>query len=699
MDVKKECVSVSVRIRPILVRDSATSSCLQIVSKEPPVLAVPDRAQTFFFDQIFSEGTDQEQVFRKTVRPLVDHVKSGFNCTVFAYGQTGSGKTYTMGTDATLTAKDDVGIIPRSLDHLFEDSKANIDAYCSFVEIYNEKVFDLLNVANKNALNISGFVVQGLSVKSVKNSAMAKELLQVGNKNRHTGETKQNMNSSRSHAIFTIHYRDGDVSGKLNLVDLAGSECVKKTGSQGSTFQEGVNINKGLLSIGQVISALSAKSSFIPYRLSIITSILQGSLNTENFVSLIACVSPNSDDIAETLQTLDFAQRVKKIKINPEVNQIITKYKRGLLQTCRTPLKRPPQTHSARKNITLLSMPLINECQERAQSSSLSTDNSSTVSSELTQQVLSPVIRKYMTKIEASLMDHLETVVKKTFQRHNVQIQDAKNKYSTPSMSWDKIQNEVTKLVKTEFAQMSSKRVPASSSPLKNKICRILSYSPENAEPKIKEPFKMPKVPKRHKQIDTRVLPISSIEVDHEVTSCRRSLRLSIKAKSNSSNNTFNQLNVLNDSTGEESVKELEKSDGVNNIRQVPDNTVGRRQSLRIANRDVNCSGCNPAVVKKSNVSFMVGTKLAKRMVDPKKKQKSKDSPFTVHSKRVLSILNLGNVQELERLHSVGAKTAEQILLYRQLRGKFGNIEDLCHMPRWGKQKFEKFLESNFLTR
>jgi hypothetical protein len=118
-----------------------------------------------------------------------------------------------------------------------------------------------------------------------------------------------------------------ETMAKLNLVDLAGSESARKTGNQGSSFYEGININKGLLSLGQVMMALSTNSIHIPYRQSVITTILQDSLNRKNFVSLIACVSSNVEDLGETLQTLEFANRVKKMKNKPEVNEFILQYK------------------------------------------------------------------------------------------------------------------------------------------------------------------------------------------------------------------------------------------------------------------------------------------------------------------------------------------------------------------------------------
>lgn len=169
-------------------------------------------------------------------------------------------------------------MVERAIEDFFNSADV-LDISVSFVEIYNDKVYDLLKIDNPVPLKVRGRNIKGLIKAKVCSQYEAKQLLQLGNENRHTAETKLNANSSRSHAIFTIyqssHSNGTRVTAKLNLVDLAGSESVKKTGNQGSTFQEGVNINKGLFYIGQVITALSL-NQFVNYRQSLITTILQG---------------------------------------------------------------------------------------------------------------------------------------------------------------------------------------------------------------------------------------------------------------------------------------------------------------------------------------------------------------------------------------------------------------------------------------
>ncbi|XP_030749097.1 kinesin-like protein Nod isoform X2 [Sitophilus oryzae] len=762
---KKECITVSIRIKPTL--KSKDTSCIQVISKEPPVLAIPERSQAYHFDNIFSDEIDQEEIYDKTVKPLVDHVKKGYNCTVFAYGQTGTGKTYTMGTGFQgLDDLSHVGIIPRVLNDIFTNHADNnefVDIGISFLEIYNEKVFDLLQPDRKTPLSVSGFVVQDMAIKIIDSIDSAMMLLELGSKKRHVAETKQNINSSRSHAIFTVYFtgRNGteEVKGKINLVDLAGSESVRKTGNTGSTFQEGVSINKGLLSIGQVISALSMKSAYIPYRQTMITSILQGSLNVDNYISLIACVSASSDNITETLQTLDFSQRAKKIRSNPEVNQIITKYKKEHSSAIRTPLKRQtttPLKTPARKK-TIFSMPLINEAnQSQIDNSNQISVCSSSVTSimsnymDITQETLSPVIRKYITKMEVSIMDKLESVIKNSLKTPAKSSPLAAplqaDKENTPGMSWNKIQNEVSKLVKSEIAQLKVKTVRATSSPIDGaKIKRVLEYdSPadEINNTAISETdsnkdfgFKMPMIPtKKYKQ--SKNLQNSALEIEPTGQMPRRSMRLSMKKHdaSNVSDMSFDSTMTKDESSFIQQPEASEQS-GFLFGDQLPIATP--RRSTRLSKKptedidlnttknscDISCSSLlnssernllnavrskkkNIAVVRKS-VGFITKYKSPKTKKKRKGAKKSpvhklisqskRDSPRTVHSKAVLKILNDGNLKDLGTLHSVGAKTGEQILLYRKLKGSFNEIEDLSLVPGWGTKKFERFMTLNLL--
>lgn len=212
------------------------------------------------------------------------------------------------------------GMVPRALFDIFSidnDDNNSREISISFTEIYNEKIYDLLAGPN----DISGAIkYTNCTKRKVSNLYEAQRVLQEGNKNRHVRPTKMNINSSRSHAIFTVNIETETVRSALNLVDLAGSEGVRRTGNQGAALTEGVNINKGLLSIGKVMQALSTGEKIIPYRDSILSFTLKDSLNLNSYLTLLACVSPLVVDGSETLATLRFAMSAKSSKYMPKIN-------------------------------------------------------------------------------------------------------------------------------------------------------------------------------------------------------------------------------------------------------------------------------------------------------------------------------------------------------------------------------------------
>lgn len=266
----------------------------------------------FVFDAILDDKVNQEELFVRLVEPMVDKLLSGFYCTVLAYGQTGTGKSYTMGLHSEVNNTnifylfkikiinfvsfqasfiDDMsGIVPRVLASLFGRSHSSPTAdgdststqiSVSFVEIYNERVFDLLSEQSTDPVNTKGHKFIGGDKRRVFTIDEARQVLDNGNRNRHVRPTKMNAQSSRSHAIFTIHatVRDGGnrrTEAAMHLVDLAGSEGVRRTGHHGVALIEGVHINQGLLSIGKVLQALSVGNKVIPYRDSVLSSVLQG---------------------------------------------------------------------------------------------------------------------------------------------------------------------------------------------------------------------------------------------------------------------------------------------------------------------------------------------------------------------------------------------------------------------------------------
>ncbi|KAI8824501.1 uncharacterized protein EV422DRAFT_322962 [Fimicolochytrium jonesii] len=340
-------VSVLVRVRPN-------------PSLRPPIVTVDETSHSvtlsetrrFTYDAAYGPEHKQAEIWNAAIN-IVDGVLSGLNGTILAYGQTRSGKTYTMlGSEwSSTSAEDTAGVIPRAVRHIFdkiEENRASADdvtyrTYVSFLEIYQEQVRDLLmpgqNVDSKDHLAIRKGVdgamsVCGLLQVEVGDMNEALSYLEQGSIARTTGDTQMNSKSSRSHAVFTIilEQRKGETVkiSKLSLVDLAGSERLKRTGAEGVRFQESVKINTGLLALGNVISILGSefgfkKGTFVPYRMSKLTRLLEDSLGGNAKTLLIACVSPAREDSDETLNTLKYAHRARKIQNKPVVNIIRNK--------------------------------------------------------------------------------------------------------------------------------------------------------------------------------------------------------------------------------------------------------------------------------------------------------------------------------------------------------------------------------------
>lgn len=305
-------------------------------------VAIPHKGKnrTFRFDKVYGPDSTQEQVFETSVRPIIDEVLEGFNCTIFAYGQTGTGKTHTMEGENSFDGSG-LGVIPRAVRLIFghlESTKSDFTVKASYSELYNEDLCDLLGARDK-PLRIMENREKQLEVKGLTDIIVTKasditQLMHKAWQKRHTARTLLNDRSSRSHAIFTLTVRirvamsGGDdfiKTGKLNLVDLAGSENIARSGSIKQQAKEAGDINKSLLTLGRVISALTEGENFVPYRDSKLTRLLQESLGGKAQTCIIATISPTLAYIEETVNTLDYASRAKSIKNKPEKNITVNK--------------------------------------------------------------------------------------------------------------------------------------------------------------------------------------------------------------------------------------------------------------------------------------------------------------------------------------------------------------------------------------
>ncbi|KAM4832583.1 kinesin-like protein KIF16B isoform X3 [Urocitellus parryii] len=363
-------VKVAVRVRPMNRRekDLEAKFIIQMEKSKTTItnLKIPEggtgdsgreRIKTFTYDfSFYSADTkspdyiSQEMVFKTLGTDVVKSAFEGYNACVFAYGQTGSGKSYTM-----MGNSGDLGLIPRICEGLFSRinettrwDEASFRTEVSYLEIYNERVRDLLRRKSSKTFNLrvrehpkEGPYVEDLSKHLVQNYGDVEELMDAGNINRTTAATGMNDVSSRSHAIFTIKFTQAkfdsempcETVSKIHLVDLAGSERADATGATGVRLKEGGNINKSLVTLGNVISALAdlsqdaanslvkKKQVFVPYRDSVLTWLLKDSLGGNSKTIMIATISPADVNYGETLSTLRYANRAKNIINKPTINE------------------------------------------------------------------------------------------------------------------------------------------------------------------------------------------------------------------------------------------------------------------------------------------------------------------------------------------------------------------------------------------
>ncbi|XP_050666124.1 chromosome-associated kinesin KIF4 isoform X1 [Leptidea sinapis] len=337
-----DTVQVALRIRPLMQHeiDRGCEECIEVVNGGPQV-QIRDLAFTYNF--VFPQHISQQEFYDTAVKGLIEKLFQGYNVTILAYGQTGSGKTFTMGTNYSGSNGDctKLGVIPQAVADIFDYIEANEDKFIfkvsvSFMELYQEQCYDLLSGKERNHSTIEiredvnrGVILPGITEVSVTSTAETMLALEKGSSGRVTGATAMNQASSRSHAIFTIiilkeSRTDKNVatSSKFHLVDLAGSERIKKTKASGKRMQEGVKINQGLLVLGNVISALGeGTNSFIGYRDSKLTRLLQDSLGGNSLTLMVACVSPADYNLDETVSTLRYADRARRIRNKPIINQ------------------------------------------------------------------------------------------------------------------------------------------------------------------------------------------------------------------------------------------------------------------------------------------------------------------------------------------------------------------------------------------
>ena len=383
-----ERIKVAIRIRPFLPNEDPSNKAINLIPEDENTIILYKEPQIFqgTFNQIFSDNSTQKDVF-KFIKPCLLNIQKGINCTILAYGQTGTGKTYTMfGGDWSFNEESNYnnsnlknenenkkeellqnqiiidknneynGIVPNLIMELYNifnneinkeneeknnENTDNIIVTCSYIQIYNEKIYDLLDFSsldqlpNENNKKLSslklktdkkiGLIIDGANELRAPSYTDVFDILESGEINRKIRQTNKNNMSSRSHTIFMINIEDNisNFKSKIKLCDLAGSERYNSPDVyKKEHINEMKNINKSLFTLGNVINALSQKKKYVPYKDSKLTRILEDSLQGNSSIYLIATISPNEKNIDETYHTLKFADRAHSIMVKITPNQV-----------------------------------------------------------------------------------------------------------------------------------------------------------------------------------------------------------------------------------------------------------------------------------------------------------------------------------------------------------------------------------------
>eukprot|EP00301_Raphidiophrys_heterophryoidea_P015076 c23598_g1_i1.p1 GENE.c23598_g1_i1~~c23598_g1_i1.p1 ORF type:complete len:440 (-),score=102.26 c23598_g1_i1:482-1702(-) len=342
-------IRVFCRVRPVLEVEAGPQDVLlldctstytreglqEVVVRNPASNNRSSVPISFAFDRVFGPDTSQTQVFEE-IDPLIQSALDGYRVCIFAYGQTGSGKTFTMeGPDNNSSDHSLLGILPRSLDKIMHNAELmqrsgwSLDLECSFVEIYNDEIRDLLDdttTSPRRGLGLHsrvgedgvGVEVSGARIVRVTSQEQCRALLRYASAARVVAATNVNKHSSRSHTVFQLRIggnRRGtseELHGQLNLIDLAGSERLSKTGDVEARKAEARHINKSLSALADVIAALANHESHVPYRNSKLTHLLKDSLGGDSKMLMFCNVSPELPSATETICSLRFAHKVNR---------------------------------------------------------------------------------------------------------------------------------------------------------------------------------------------------------------------------------------------------------------------------------------------------------------------------------------------------------------------------------------------------
>ncbi|XP_070495440.1 kinesin-like protein Nod [Chironomus tepperi] len=742
-------VNIFLRIRPPNIWETSSPMKTYIdYDKSTKKMFILEN-QPYIFDKIFYSNSNNKEIFYN-LESNVDHLLNGYNNCILAYGQSGAGKTYTMG----FNEKDEksLGLISLSLDTLFQkikekhESVTNDGEYSvsvSYIEIYNEKVYDLLSEKSSESIHTKGTKYAGSTKVPIKNSSEAKQLLLKGNKNRHVRSTLMNAASSRSHAMFTIMLalktNNSERSSVLHLVDLAGSEGLRKTNHSGIAQQEGVHINQGLLAVCKVVQALSSGKNLVPYRDSILTTVLQDCLNLESFFTLIACISPARKNRSETLSSIRFAQSCKNLenKMLPEMNEFLKEKQR---LEARTPLKpymlpttkndkakTPGRISSLKPPLSTIKKPgVANRCtsfitpsaKKAHVSKSRYTDlgdlaDLSNFNQFTTKELIAGPKESLMAPKESlighkdSLMAPKESIDNNTFNIMNMSC-STEVEGITPSVSRF---GSTTNLANLQAAPVMSfsplmrrieetidKKLSTFMESFRNQTAADIN-STAIVHQQMKEAV-MNGIEEVRKSLDNSVFEVTTDPVSSTIS--RKSSSPQNVTLARRTNRRLMTVELINDSPIKSPEENKENEVQVFTATSPDENkTVIRptRRSTRILdmrnviqNKTVKVEEKVPRLAKRQVVKNKIVASYYGQSTENVTKVTKND-----HKAAIMEMLNTGSVKDLQLLPTIGAKTAYQIVSYRMVKGKYKTLNDVKKALSMKDKAWEKFLEKNLL--
>ncbi|XP_040579855.1 kinesin-like protein Nod [Lepeophtheirus salmonis] len=647
----------------VLVRCRGASAYLQANPEENSVSLESSKGSgLFLFDGVIPADQRQGELYEAHLEPIIrESLRNEASVTVFAYGQTGTGKTYTMGTNPGSVGEEgeEKGAIPRVvhqvLEHLKSDpmqwSKTSLQV--SFFEIYNEQIFDLL-MGERVPLLLKEdqnhqFNILSLSSIPVESYQEVMQILVEGGETRSIGVTGSNRASSRSHAIFTLSIKCENAFFKINMVDLAGSECLKRTHATGQTLIEGLNINKSLLALGNVIESLCSKKAHIPFRDSVLTKILRECLQSSAcYTVMIACVSHKEKDITDTANTLRYAYRAKRIKkqsISLKKKYVSgTPYKQNSRMWDSTiksyyPFKTPQNSrlvNDHRSNwlssTTIKAYP--HSCLEEPPDNYIPEISNISLSSTMTSNTgFDPIFRQYNEECENTIVRHIQPLIQeiKDLRQQLGTHQKRKSKLRSPNILG--IESSPEYDITLKAPSRNSRRT--SRSVLKD-VTNDIHVQKEN------------------------VLLMSMME---------KELGINPSSPILFENRKTRRQAIINDKYMEETLKSVRKSLSDKKYES------SRRRSVRLQEKNL-----------KRNSEIQHPMNVAENW-----SVQSQES----HNENVLKILNSGNMRVLQALPAIGPKSAMVIHMYRNLNGSLESIESLKTIKGLSKSFYIKFITQN----